>query len=191
MSLVNDTVKIKLVKYGYVKNYPPHLLSDEEMIQGFYKYFEDFYYKPMKKEYENPTPVDPYPMMSARSNNDPGEMIACLDTLYAYIKTSCESAIQTANVQGEDVTVDDWIYSYMLGSVIGPKSDVRDIHDLLVLLNVDNIDDIFTSIASETCYKTSKKWIAKTYLGSSNRRPPSVFGELHVIKSLRLDQASV
>ena len=191
MSLVNDTVKIKLVKYGYLKNYPPHLLSDEEMIEGFYKYFEDFYYKPMKREYENPAHVDPYPIISTYADNQDDVMIEYLDILYDYIKSSCTSALELAQVQGEDVTVDDWIYSYMLGSVVGPKSDSKDIHDLLVLMNVDNIDDIFTRIASETCYKISKKWIAKTYLGSINKRPPSVFGELHVIKSLRLDQVSI
>ena len=191
MSLVNDTVKIKLVKYGYLKNYPPHLLSDEEMIEGFYKYFEDFYYKPMKREYENPAHVDPYPIISTYADNQDDVMIEYLDILYDYIKSSCTSALELAHVQGEDVTVDDWIYSYMLGSVVGPKSDSKDIHDLLVLMNVDNTDDIFTRIASETCYKISKKWIAKTYLGSINKRPPSVFGELHVIKSLRLDQVSI
>lgn len=191
MSLVNDTVKIKLVRYGYLKNYPPHLLSDEEMIEGFYKYFEDFYYKPMKSEYENPAHVDPYPMISVRANDQYDDMIEHLDVLYDYIKSSCTRALELAHAQGEDIIVDDWIYSYMLGSTVGPKSDTRDIHDLLVLMNADNIDDIFTRIASETCYKISKKWIAKTYLGSSNKRPPSVFGELHVIKSLRLDLVSV
>ena len=191
MSLVNDTVKIKLVRQGYLKNYPPHLLSDEEMVEGFYKYFEDFYYKPMKKEYENPSKVDPYPMISARQPGQEDEMITYLDTLYDYIKKSCDEAITVARKQGEDVIVDDWISSFMLGSAIGPKSDTRDIHDLLVLMNVDNIDDIFTRLASETCYRISKKWIAKTYLGTENKRPPSVFGELHVIKSLRLDQVSL
>ena len=190
MSRVNDTVKIKLVRYGYLKNYPPHLLSDEEMVEGFYKYFEDFYYKPMKSEYENPAHVNPYSVIS-RTNNEDEVMLEYLDILYEYIKTSCNSAIQVAKTQGEDLVVDDWIYSYMLGSVVGPKSDTRDIHDLLVLMNVDNIADIFTRIPSETCYKIRKKWIAKTYLGSINKRPPSVFGELHVIKPLRLDQVSI
>lgn len=189
MSLVNDTVKIRLVRQGYLPNYPPHLLSDEEMIEGFYKYFENVYYKPMKKEFENPSKVDPYPFTLRGDEED--EMITHLDDLYTYIKTSCDSAIKIAQVDGEDVVVDDWIYSFMLGSVVGPKSDIRDIHDVLVLMNADNIDDIFTRLASETCYKISKKWIAKTYLGTEIKRPPSVFGELHVIKSLRLSQASI
>lgn len=189
MSLVNDTVKINLVRYGYLANYPPHLLSDEEMVEGFYKYFEDTYYKPMKKEIENPSHVDSYSLMTSQDNTK--EMISHLDYLYNYIKLCCTSALKTHNYQGEDFIVDDWIYSYMLGSVVGPNSDTRDKHDLLVLLNVDNIDDIFTKLASESCYKISKKWISKTSLGSEHKRPPSLFGELHVIKSLRLDQASI
>lgn len=189
MKLVNDVVKIRLVRQGYLLNYPPHLISDEEMIEGFYKYFEDTYYIPMKKELENPSHVDPYPFTLRANKED--EMISHLDELYTYIKTLCDNAIKVAQKDGEDVVVDDWIYSYMLGSVVGPKSDIRDIHDLLVLMNADNIDDIFTRLASETCYELSRKWIAKTYFDTKTKRPPSVFGELHVIKSLRLSQINM
>ena len=74
----------------------------------------------------------------------------------------------------------------MLGNVIGPKSSQQDIHDLLVMLDVDNIDDVFTPLACEACYDVSKSWINKFPDAQKEHRPPTCFGEPHVVKSLRL-----
>ena len=188
--LKNDIIKIRLVQAGYLSNYPPHLLSDEEMVEGFYNYFEDTYYNPMKKELLSPTSVDPYHSVTA-SNYDEDEMVTYLDNLYEYIKTACAEALKESAKSGDDFIVDDWIYSYMLGVTVGPKSEILDIHDVLVLLNVDNVDDIFTRSAAVSCYNISRRWIAKTTLGATTKRPPTVFAESHVIKSLRLDDVSL
>ena len=186
LSLINDVIKIRLSKAGYLRNYPPHLLSDEEMVEGFYEYFKDVYYTPMYNEFQNPTPVVPY------DSDDTDYMVDNLNALFSHIQQTCNAAVEIAKTQGTDFTVSDWIYSYMLGAVVGPKSNVQDIHDVLVLMNIDNLDDVFTRLASETCYTISKYWIAKTnHSDTGNQRPPSVFAELHVIKSLRLANVSM
>lgn len=100
----------------------------------------------------------------------------------------------------------DWVYSYMLGEVISVHSEIIDIHDLIKPLGVDNIDDIFTPAAAKACYDTSRKWIKQHLIdvwghnesgldptecpGCQNVRPPTMFGEPHVIKSIRLDSVS-
>lgn len=106
----------------------------------------------------------------------------------------------------DEYVLPDWIYSYMLGDVISIHSSTLDIHDLIKPLGVDNIDDVFTPEAAKACYDKSKSWIkqhlidvwehndkgiiANECTGCQNVRPPTMFGEPHVIKSIRLDSVS-
>lgn len=110
------------------------------------------------------------------------------------------STVEFSNV------IPDWIYSYMLGEVVGPTSRTKDIHDCLVLLDLDNIDDIFTPQAASKCLQISRNWLRKLP-GESiplytdvrtlsiqyfvRFRPPTIFGEPHVIKSLRLAEVDL
>lgn len=80
----------------------------------------------------------------------------------------------------------DWVYSYMLGAVIGPYSDQQDIHDYLVLMNLDNINDVFTEEVCSFGYSVSEKWIQKLPPAKRTMRPATFFGEPHIIKSLRI-----
>ena len=200
--MINDIIKIKYVREGYLPNYPPHLTSNEEMVSGFINsdsshmydeydipdilkslggYFADNYISPMLDEYD----------LDNLSESD-SKMIETMSNLVEYIQGQLQEAITLSSEQGEDLVTQDWIYSYMLGMVVGPLSDVRDKHDLLVLMNLDNIDDIFTPEAAASCYKISSRWIAKTYPNvDDTRRVPTIFGEPHVIKSLRLDDVSM
>lgn len=84
------------------------------------------------------------------------------------------------------VRLPDWVYSYMIGSVISVNSSQADIHDLLVLLNLDNIDDEFNEKIFTSCKEISEKWISKLPPSKNDHRPPTIFGEPHVIKSLRI-----
>lgn len=88
--------------------------------------------------------------------------------------------------RGEEAVLPDWVYSYMNGSVIGPNSPQLDIHDLLVMINLDNIDDKFTLSAQLSCLEISKKWVDKLPPSKNVMRPPTMYGEPHVIKSLRI-----
>lgn len=82
--------------------------------------------------------------------------------------------------------IPNWVYAYMNGSVIGPASSDADIHDMLVMLNMDNINDEITADIMKACYSISKKWIDKLPPSKNEMRPPTIFGEPHVIKSLRI-----
>lgn len=104
----------------------------------------------------------------------------------------------SASIESE--VIPNWIYSYMLGEVIGQNSAPKDIHDCLVLLNLDNLDDEFTPEAASACLRISKQWIRKlptetatlrlaedgSDIKVTRHRPPTIFGEPHVLKSLRL-----
>ena len=84
--------------------------------------------------------------------------------------------------------IPDWVYSYMLGMVVGPYSSIQDRHNLLVLLDTDNIDDEFDLQSAQKCYETSDLWLKRT--ASSRKSYPTIFGEPHVFKALRLNKLS-
>lgn len=161
--LVHDIIKIRYAKSGYLPDWPPHLISDEEMLHAFLNDDEDdvCYFD------------ETYP--------NPGEG---LSEAYENLRNNIRELLDAFLENGADIP--DWVYSYMLGAVVGPNSETQDIHDLLVLLNKDSIYDLFTPEISGECFKVSEAWV-KRYTTS---RAPSVFGEPHVIKSLRLQLAN-
>ena len=107
-----------------------------------------------------------------------------IDTLISEIDTFCAD-------KSDSRALPDWVYQYMLGSVIGPVSDKIDIHDLLVLLDADNMDDIFDAKGAGRCYQVSKSWLAKLSPTARGSQVPTIFGAPHVVKALRVAQAGV
>ena len=194
MSLVQDIIKIKYTRLGYLPNYPYHLISDEEMFNAFIdlsagsdsasgsgdsdsveRFFEDTYPNPFEEEdveYISPS----------------GEKISLSSEYYRlkqYIVDTINEYLQYQGTsEAEDHMIPDWIYTYMLGEVIYNSSDYRDIYDLLVLLDSANIDNEMTPMVCKQCYIKSTKFISTLTTGV---RPPTVFGEPHVIKQLRLE----
>lgn len=168
MSLMQDIVKMNFVRSGYLPNYPYHMISNAEMCNAFLAFDHGQYSGYM---------VDRYPCVGASLE----------DKYQILLHSMHEQLLNFLENDGE--IIPDWIYSYMVGSTVGPNSNVYDIHDLLVLLDADNIDDVFTEQAAEVCLKVSSKWLSK--LPSGGTRPPSMFGEPHVIKSLRLAQVNL
>lgn len=164
MNLVHTLIKIKYVREGYLPDWPYHLISESEMCQAFLR--ESGYF------YTN------YPCLDST-------LLSIYTTLYDYIRDTIQQALNSKN---DEFELPNWIYSYMLGNVISINSNKLDIHDLLVMLNADNIDDEWTPLASRLCYQVSTAWLGKTQ-GNPIERPPTIFGEMHVIKSLRLDNA--
>lgn len=168
MNLIHDDIKIKYVREGYLPNWPYHLISDSEMCDGFIGKDSEgndfgFFY-------------DTYPLVDDSIKDIYDTLIQELKYHISLLKDS----------KDDSYTLPDWVYAFMLGNVVGPKSSQQDIHDLLVMLDVDNIDDIFTALACEACYDVSKSWINKLPDKQKSHRPPTCFGEPHVIKSLRL-----
>lgn len=161
---IHDLIKMNYVNEGYLPNYPYHMTSDKEMFNAFFAeggFFESNY------PCVNPELQEQY------------------DILFNYMKSLVDDFMENGT------ELPGWLYGYMLGSVISVNSPELDIDNLFSLFgmnsNIDNIE--FTPELSEKCYLTSKAWVEKQTTRGQNR-VPTVFGEPHVIKSLRLDLAS-
>ena len=197
--LIHDIIKIKYVRLGYIlKNYPYHLISDEEMFNAFiqldpeYKnsliddkvrFFDDYY----------PNPFDPDDVYTKIViNEETGEreevVVANLYNEYERLKQYIVGTIvdylkYCDTPEAADHQLPPWIYSYMLGEVVYQQSDYLDIQDTLDLLNCSNLDNQFTKEACKACYIVSLGYVSKL---SVDTRPPTVFGEPHIIKQLRM-----
>ena len=164
---IHDIIKIRYVNTGYLPNYPYYLISDSEMIEAFLKengYFDDF-----------------YPC--------PGEE---LEEAYNTLRASIEEKLNAFLEDPENNSIPDWVYSYMLMRPITYQSDEEDIYYLYDLTGVNSgdVEPEFTLELAKACYKTSQEWMRKK--PSQNKdRPPTMFGETHVTKCLRLKQANI
>lgn len=166
------------VREGYLPNYPYHMISDEEVFNAF-----------LVKEVDSDTGgyilsgyfADKYPCVD--------------DSLKIEYNTLVDAIIYHLNkyleVKDYVYEIPDWIYSYMLGQVIAESSEVIEKHDLFVLMNLDNFTDTWTKEISQSCLSISKAWVSKLPADKVDNRPPTIFGEPHVIKSLRLLSADV
>lgn len=169
-SLIHDVVKIKYTDEGYLPYYPYHLISDSEMIDAFIfnesNFFDDTYYC----NFEEVKPE--------------------YKTLKSYICEVCNKYKSDNTVQ-----IPDWVYSYMIGSVVGPESSQKDVHDLLVLMNMDNLYDEFNTSIHKSISDISRRALGYSRINrngtADDGRPVTVFGEPHIIKYLRLDKVSV
>lgn len=205
-SAVHKVTKIRLSQLGYLPDIPYHLISDAEMIDAFINgdrvYGSGEADSAIVVRLDNLTGyfADMYPCPSSELTEAYNELIAGIVNILDAYKLSIG---YPTSLSGDIVFLTDvipnWIYSYMLGEVVGPNSNTKDIHDCLVMLDLDNLDDEFTSEASEACLVISKQWIQKlpsesiTAQSSDGTtetvtwdRPATMFGEPHVIKSLRL-----
>ena len=86
----------------------------------------------------------------------------------------------------ERYVVPNWVYSYMNGSSISINSPYLDKSGLFTLLNQDNIECPFTTDVFDQILSISSDWIKKLPPAKRENRPATIFGEPHVIKSLRL-----
>lgn len=162
---IHDVIKIRYVNMGYLPGYPYDLISDAEMFDAFLKeggFFDDFY----------PCPYD--------------DLREDYDNLKAYIVDSITNYLKDGSV------IPDWVYSYMIMRPITFESEEPDIAYLCDLANIDSpkAEAEFTEEVAQTCLRVSKKWIQKLPSRDA-QRPPTMFGETHVTKSLRLDQANI
>lgn len=194
--LVHDIIKIKYVDLGYIKkNYPYHLISDEEMFNAFMdlgtgfvsnlidpkvRFFDSYY----------PNPFAEHDVIYQKTNAM-GEVVDEISLsgeylrLKSYIISSINDYLAYYGTSEESLhLIPDWVYTYMLGEVVYQQSEYLDVQDCLALLNCSNLDNEFTQEACVNCYKTSLKYISSLTTGI---RPPTVFGEPHVIKNLRME----
>ena len=203
MSLIHDIVKIKYVDEGLLPYWPYHLISDEEMFEAFILSDEcafDIYYpepsdcceevieahrslrsflKTMISEYV----INEY--YGGVYGDSDGCICTCID----------RSKVKRNSFGFEIDKVPDWVYTYMLGEVIGPESKEHDRHDLFVAMNIDNVYDEFTDDIYMSILKMSKNQIAKvreSFTGTiDSERVPTIYGEPGIIYQLRVEDVSI
>jgi hypothetical protein len=132
-------------------------------------FFEDYY----------SNPFGPDDFYTPSSNSAPVSLSEAYYKLRDYIVDTILEYLS----EPDKYVIPDWIYTYMLGEVVYSRSEYLDIYDTLALLDCSNTDNEFTVNACIKCYATSLKYISAL---TSGTRPPTVFGEPHVIKQLRL-----
>ncbi len=201
MKFLNDIIKIEMNREGYLPSYPPHLISDEEMLDAFLKYPTD---KDLDADLSELTDdevsnlkwekfqseincmfKDYYPLVIDEEDTMYETYLNYYRELIENISWHIEQYKLSLQTTGQ-AELPDWIYSYMNQSVVSVNSSQRDKHDLLVALTVDNIDDIFTPIAQKACYAVSYEWLKKLPSSQRIHRSPTLFGAPHVVKALRV-----
>lgn len=183
--ITHDIIKIRLSRQGYLPDYPPHLISDEEMCDAFLPY-----------QYDDTAPTDGYDDCMLQDINYfrdkypliTPDLLAAYKALVAAIAYHLNKLKQS---QDDTYTLPNWVYSYMLGEALTSDSDQRDLHDMFVMLGTDNLFDEYTPECAVACYKESTLWIQKLSEAKRDHRPPTFFGEPHVLKSLRLKAADI
>lgn len=184
--ITEDVIKAKLTSEGYLMEYPYHMISRSEMFDAFIDtswcklipdgttYVENTVEHISERDQSKYFDAN-YPLLSKSP-----EIVSAYSNLVDCI---CYHILM-CKLNQQDYIIPNWIYSYMLGSTISVTSSIQDIHDMLTLMGIDNLDDEFLAEAELKCYQISSRWVRKFNVA----RPPTIFGEPHVIKSLRLGE---
>ena len=166
MTVIHDIIKIKYSNDGYLPNYPYHMISDKEMIDAFIhnetNYFDDHYQCDVSE----------------------------LQDAYAALKDDIEYHLSKYLETEGKHEIPSWVHSYMIGSSICEESPQEDKHELLESLNLDNTYDVITDEAFSSMYQVSKRYLAKLPQDKLDHRHPTMFGEPHVLRSLRILKSS-
>lgn len=171
-ALIHDVIKILYVRLGYIsKNYPPHLISDVEMIYAFLPPVSSG----EEKNYSIYLFKDYYPKLVGLSD----ELQEVYETLKENIKIHLTEFL---NSNDDKRKLPDWVYSYMLGVPLSVMSNKQDIHDYLILIDNDNVDDLYQADTAEISYYISKRYLSKYPDDKLVNRPPTLFGEPHVLR---------
>jgi len=186
-TLMHDLIKLRYTGDGWLPNWPPHLISDEEMCDVFFRCTQDqvdrrgnpigaytykglFFleYPLLDKCLNSETQVCPFCQRITfcincqRCRRCHPRCLVGSNKAYSSLVKAIHYHI-TAFKQREfpEERMPDWIYSYMLRSVISINSDIPDIHDLICPLGVDNIDDYFEGDQSVACFRASDDWLRR------------------------------
>lgn len=211
---IYDLIKIKYVREGYLQDLPYHLISDEELYDAFLSYdaetetysgyYTAIYEAPVDGvllEYYNTLTNAIYRHLCL-AKSLAGHMLTefgtdtVIDFSDSYLVNS--GMIKVLNpdkpisqLNYTFIGLPNWIYAYMLGNTISDKSDDElDYEDLLNTLHIKEYHDMLYK-----CYSISCGWLVKlpnSYIayGDSILRPPTIFGEPHIIKAIRLEEAA-
>ena len=163
--IIHDVAKILYSREGYLPDYPYHMVSDREMFDAFINNDNNYF-------------ADNYPCPSE-------EYQEIYDNILHQIRYHINRYLDDNTYE-----VPVWIYSYMLGGVIGINSDERDRRDYIKLLGFEPSptcefnDDIY-----KEAYSMSEDVISKLPSSVSKHRPITIFGEPDVVKQLKIYQS--
>ena len=151
MSIVIDNIKVKYSQEGYLPDYPPHLISDEEMCEAFIpnrvtKNYYDNSSEPFSYFY------DTYPLVNKNLEDKYQTLVNAIKYHFVRFLTKVKAFYEP---------LPDWVYSYMLGQVVNQQSVQDDRHYLLSGIGYDNIDDVLNSDAEAQIYNISRRWVNK------------------------------
>lgn len=197
MIYVHELVKIRISREGYLPDYPPHLISDEEMCDAFLKcdYSDDVdeTYQSFQDSSDVSYFKDMYPPVhNLRCGTVSEDIKSTLEAAYKDLVHDIAYHIDKLLTSTEDeYQMPDWVYSYMIGETLSINSDRNDLHDMFVMLDCDNLDDEFNWLCALSCLRSSKEWLSRLSPVSRLHRPPTVFGEPHVLKYLRVKSLDV
>lgn len=170
MSLTLDLAKVRYSKFGYIEPIPYYLISTEEVCNAFMSQTTDSGYF-----------FDNYPLLDSTMLNEYNLLVASIRSILSDIIDV--ASVESVLLNGVD-DPPDWVSAYMLGSVISVNSSYRDISYLNSLFGISS--DQFDATTQSNCLSESKLWLSK--FPDDAHRPPAMFGEPDVIKSLRLRQ---
>lgn len=165
-SIIHDVAKILYSREGYLPDYPYHMISDREMFDAFINNENNYF-------------ADNYPCPDDEEFAEIYENI--LEKIRYHIRQYLED---------DTYVVPNWLYSYMLGGVIGINSDERDRRDYIELLGLpSNPTNEFTEEVYWESYSMSEDVISKLPADVAKYRPITIFGEPDVVKQLKIYRA--
>lgn len=207
MSFVHDVIKIKYAREGYLPDLPYHLISDEEMCDAFINLPDNIRNSISDDSFGITVSKTANKMNSTRWYNaflkDTSQILYFRDnypliddsisTYYKDLVNRIFYEIQEFKKNPDnEKTLPDWIYSYMLGICIGPNSTQIDIHDMIYSMGTDNTYDEYNLQCAAECLRISIDWLKRIIVPEGEvKRPPTMFGEPHVLKSIRLEQEAL
>ena len=178
MSFAHDVIKLLYVKEGYLPNYPLHLISETELVDAFLQIeypVTDDVWTAFLSSTASSFFQDMYPMLGLEVEAQYRALVECIAYHLQQFKQSTEDNKQ----------LPDWVYSYMLGTTIGPHSTELDLDYIYNLFGMTDVNAVFDVVVGEKCYEVSEAWLKKS-AHQDTHRAPTIFGEPHVIKALRL-----
>lgn len=186
---IHDIIKIKYTDLGYLPDYPYHLLSDSEMCDAFLpkaipddvelKDFNEFVDDISCYFYDNY-----YIHLTEDENAEDNDMLR----IFGYYKTLTQNLKYwldkcKANLN-DSYTMPNWVYQYMNGTVLGEDRNVNDMHQFLVDIDDDNLDDEYNESIYQQCYNLSYKCLSR--IKDLDHRSPSIFVDPTILRYVRL-----
>lgn len=214
-SYIYNLIKIKYIREGYLPDLPYHLISDNEMYDAFLSYNEEQdtfsgYFTAVYPAPSDSILLSIYEVLiyaiyrhiciakglesHSLKEYHTGDTIKLTDS---YLTTSGMISTLSASkpISATNYTflgLPNWVYSYMLGNTVSDHSDdVRDYADLLKSLGVQTITDM-----QYACLDISTGWLQKLpddslFYDGTCVRPPTIFGEPHVLKAIRIKETNL